>query len=60
MRPDPFRSLLNDAACRMEALSAIGHELRQNYAEQLTGPLPEHLQTLLRQLATVEQRSAKP
>jgi hypothetical protein len=57
MRPDPFRSLLDDAACRMEAMSSVGQQLRQYYAEQLTAPLPEHLRTLLQQLGTIEQRS---
>jgi hypothetical protein len=41
----------------MEALSSVGQQLRQHYAEQLTAPLPQHLQAQLRQLATVEQRS---
>jgi hypothetical protein len=56
-RPDPFRTLLDDSACRMEALSSIGQQLRRHYAEQLSAPLPEHLQTQLRQLARVERRS---
>jgi hypothetical protein len=57
MRPESFRSLLDDTACRTEALSSIGHKLRQHYADQLSEPLPEHLQTQLRQLATAERRS---
>jgi hypothetical protein len=59
MRPDPFRVLLDDAACRVEALAAIGHQLREQYAEQLTDPLPDDWQARLRQLATIEQRSTK-
>jgi Anti-sigma factor NepR len=41
----------------MEAMSSVGQQLRQYYAEQLTAPLPEHLRTLLQQLGTIEQRS---
>jgi Anti-sigma factor NepR len=41
----------------MEALSSIGQKLRQHYAEQMTAPLPEHLQALLRQLASAERQS---
>jgi hypothetical protein len=59
MRPAPFRPLLDDTACRMEALWSIGEQLRQSYAEELDGPLPEHLQTLVRQLVTAERRSKK-
>jgi len=59
MRPDPFRVLLDDVTCRMEALTAIGQQLREQYAEQLTDPLPDDWQSQLRQLATVEQRSRK-
>jgi hypothetical protein len=57
MRPDPFRSLLDDAACKMEILSSIGQKLREQYAEQTNGSTPEHLQVLLQQLAGAEQRS---
>jgi hypothetical protein len=57
MRPDPFRSLLDETACRMEALSSVGKKLRQHYADQLTEPLPDHLQTQLQQLANAERRS---
>jgi hypothetical protein len=59
MRPDPFRALLDDAEYRMEALAAIGQQLREQYAEQMTDPLPDDWQARLRQLATVEQRSKK-
>ena len=59
MRPDPFRVLLDDAACRMEALTAIGQQLREQYSDQLTDPLPDDWQSQLRQLATSEQRSTK-
>jgi hypothetical protein len=59
MRLDPFKVLLDDAACRMEALAAVGRQLREHYAEQMTDPLPDDWQARLRQLATVEQRSKK-
>jgi hypothetical protein len=59
MRPDPFRVLLDDTTCQMEALTAIGQQLREQYAEQLTDPLPDDWQGQLRQLATIEQRSRK-
>jgi hypothetical protein len=57
MRPDPFRSLLDDAACKMEILSSIGQKLREQYAEQTAGPMPERMQTLLQRLAGAERRS---
>ena len=57
MRPDPFRSLLDGAACRMEILSSVGQQLREYYAEQMTAPVPEHLQNLLQRLAGSEQYS---
>jgi len=43
----------------MEALWSIGEQLRQSYGEELDRPLPEQLQTLVRQLATAERRSKK-
>ena len=57
MKLDPFRVLLDDGACRTVALAAIGQQLREEYAGQLTDPLPDNWQARLLQLATVEQRS---
>lgn len=55
MRPAPFRSLLDDTACRMEMLSAIGQQLRARYAEQEPEPLPERLRTLVQRLTAAEE-----
>jgi hypothetical protein len=54
MRHAAFRSLLDDAACRMEMLSAIGQQLRARYSEQEPEPMPERLRSLLERLTTAE------
>jgi len=48
--PHPFRSLLDEAACRREALASIAQGLRSEYAPHLAEPLPEQLKILLRRL----------
>jgi hypothetical protein len=51
MKPDPFRPLLDDAACRHEVLTSIGQQLRSRYADYVSQRSPESLQALLRRLA---------
>ena len=54
----PFSSLMDDAACRSEALTAVGRQLRKRYDPQVSDPMPEGLQRQLQRLAAAERAHA--
>ena len=54
----PFSSLMDDAACRSEALMAVGQQLRKRYDAQMRDPMPEGLQRQLQRLAAAERAHA--
>lgn len=59
MRAGPFNSLMDDAACRSEALMAVGHQLRKRYDSEMSAPMPEQLQWQLQRLAAAERAHAR-
>lgn len=54
MRAGPFASLMEDGACQVEALMAVGRQLRQRYDAQIGETLPQGLQMQLQRLAAAE------
>jgi hypothetical protein len=55
MRAGPFNSLMDDDACRGEALMAVGRQLRKRYDAEMSEPMPERLQLQLQRLAAAER-----
>ena len=58
MRAGGFNSLMDDAACRSEALMAVGQQLRKRYDAQMSEPMPEGLRSQLQRLAAAERARA--
>ena len=59
MRAGLFNSLMDDAACRSEALMAVGQQLRKRYDAHLNEPMPQGLQSQLQRLAVAERTRAR-
>jgi hypothetical protein len=59
VRPGSFKSLMDDAACRIEALNAVGQQLRKRYDAQMSEQMPERLQLQLQRLAAAERARAR-
>jgi hypothetical protein len=53
MRAGPFASLMDDGACQIEALMAVGRQLRKRYDAEM-GETPQELQIQLQRLAKAE------
>ena len=54
MRAGPFASLMDDGACQIEALMAVGRQLRKRYDAEMGDTLPQELQMQLQRLTKVE------
>jgi hypothetical protein len=54
MRAGPFASLMDDGACQIEALMAVGRQLRKRYDAEMGETLPQELQMQLQRLAKAE------